>query len=226
MVAITFALQDESRAFTPRLHHAGEDGVALLGSVGAVEVVLFHTGVGAGQVCERLPRLLAAYPIERLICAGYGGGLAPELRAGDLVVAENFSDPVWAARACRVLGCRVGRLVSVAEPVQTPQAKAALAAESGAMAVDQETEAVAALCEERGIPLLALRAITDTAGEHLPVPFEVCFDAATERPRVGALLGFLLRHPERVGPFLRFANRVARARTALADGVERLARSP
>ncbi len=226
MLAVAFALPDESRAVAARLYHAGEDRGALLGSAGATEVALFHTGVGAARVRERLPRFLEAHKVERLVCAGYGGALATELVAGEVVVGSNYSDPAWAAAAQAVLGCRAGRFVSVAEPVETPLAKAALAAQTGAAVVDQETEAVAEICRAHGLPLLALRAITDTAREELPVPFGVCFDAATERPRVGALLGYLLRHPGRILPFADFAGRVARAREALAGAVERLASAP
>ena len=222
MTAITFALPDESRAFTARLRHAGSEGGFLLGNLGASEIALFHTGMGAARVRERLPAFLRAGRFRCLVAAGYAGGLDATLRAGEAVLGYNLSDPALLDRARKTLGCRSVRFASAAEPLETPEAKTAFFRQTAAAAVDLETETIAALCREHGLPMLALRVISDTATETLPVPFHVCFDAATERPRIGSLLGFLARRPRRIPAFLQFVRRIRQARATLADALERL----
>jgi adenosylhomocysteine nucleosidase len=103
--------------------------------------------------------------------------------------------------------------------LETPQAKAEFAKATGAVAVDMETATIAEQCRERGVPLLSIRVISDTARQELPVPFSVCFDVEKERPRVGALLAFLLRHPSRIRAFIRFVRTVGRARRLLSGAL-------
>ena len=58
MIAITFALPEESRDFVHALGHPGAAGSAalpaLLGNLGSRELWVFHTGMGAARTCERL----------------------------------------------------------------------------------------------------------------------------------------------------------------------------
>jgi adenosylhomocysteine nucleosidase len=99
--------------------------------------------------------------------------------------------------------------------LETPEAKAEYARETGALAVDMESATVAAFFREKGVPFLALRAISDAASEPLPVPSSVWFDPREQRPRPWALIRFLLRHPRRIGPFVRFVLTIGRARRTL-----------
>jgi adenosylhomocysteine nucleosidase len=99
--------------------------------------------------------------------------------------------------------------------LETPEAKAQCARETGALAVDMESATVAAFCREKGVPFLALRAISDTAGDSLPVPSEVWFDARTQRARPWGLFLFLLGHPGRIQPFVRFVLTIRHARRTL-----------
>jgi len=228
ITAITFALRDESRDFARLLHHSGATGRcgAVLGNLGTHEVLLFHTGMGEARARERLGRFLKEHPIRRLISAGYAGGLDPALPAGALFLAANHSDPRLLAQAQALLGgtpgLHTGLLATATETLETREAKARFAHETGAHAVDMETAVLGGLCRKAGVAMLSLRAISDPAGEELAVPFSVCFDAAKERPRPAALLAFLLRHPSRIPGFLRFASGMGRVRSALAHGLARL----
>lgn len=234
MLAVTFALADESREFLSALHHVGVvewDGMrAYLGDVISQEALVFHTGMGMARSRERMAQFLEQHPrIRAVISAGYAGGLDPQLAAGRLFLSENYSTPALLSRACMALETlaadapAVGRLITVETPVETCEAKVRLGEESGAHAVDMETSALAALCAERGLPFLSLRIISDTATEALAVPFSVCFDPVTERPRVGALLRYLLAHPERIGAFVQFVSATGRARQRLGAALVTLA---
>ncbi|MDD5349063.1 MAG: hypothetical protein PHQ12_02510 [Chthoniobacteraceae bacterium] len=230
MITLVFALPQESRGVVAALRSPSRSGSPALpvvrGRLGDREILVLHTGVGA----EAVRRTLAHYwkmretyggRWETLIAAGYAGGLDPALPAGALVLAGDA--PLERAR--EILGTRahVGGLATASEPVETPEAKAAFFRATDALAVDMETEAVAAFCRANGIPWLTLRAISDPAGVALPVPHDVWFDAVKQRPRSGALLRFLATRPARWLPFARFVAHVFRARRALTAALLDLA---
>lgn len=210
MIAVTFALPDESRAFqTP------PDGA----------VVVAYTGMGPHRCRQRMTAFLDTTPgLEVVINAGYAGGLHPGWPAGTLVLAENVSTPGLLECACGVLGetAVIGRLVSVETPVESVADKVRLREETGADAVDMETAVLAGLCAERGIPFLSLRVISDPATEELAVPFSVCFDAEKERPRIAALLGYLLTHPQKILPFAAFVRQTGASRRRLSVAVQKV----
>ena len=226
MIAFAFALPEESQSLVRALRDPVRSGQArkpdVRGKLGSHEVLIVHTGMGSSRACERVLRLLREHPeIDCLVSAGYAGGLDPRLACGALVLATNHSDPQLLVAAQDLLGdrCQAGGLADSAFPVETCAAKARLARTSGAIAVDMETAIVAQLCQEHEVPLLSLRVISDTACEELPVPFSVCFDPVTERPRPAALLRFLLRNPGRVRGFARFVSSVNRSRRVLTDAL-------
>ncbi len=225
MIAITFALRDESqdiaRALQQPRTEGGREFPVVIGKLGGRETVIAHTGMGLDRVRERLPRLFEKCKVESVISGGYAGGLDPSLSSGALVLAENYSHPALLAKAQAVLKerCASGLMATSSVALETPAEKAAFQRKTGALAVDMETSAIAEICAARGVPLLSLRVITDAALEELAVPFSVCFDAKTERPRIASLLAFLLMHPARIPGFARFVGGVNRSRRSLTDAI-------
>jgi adenosylhomocysteine nucleosidase len=205
MITVTFALPEESREFRG----------LLAASTLAARVRVSHSGAGPAAAGRHVELELADRP-EMLIATGFAGGLDPALRVGDVVVATNFSAPTLLARARELPGVHAGALASVEWPVESVAAKRALADQTGAIAVDMETAPVAAACARAGVPLLAVRVISDPADEPLPVPFAEWFDLARQRPRPARLVAYLARHPSRIVPFARFVRGLAPARRALA----------
>lgn len=205
MIAVTFAVPDESRDFRRRLEASSFAG----------KVAVAHSGAGPAAAGRHAGRVLEGRP-EMLIAAGFAGGLDRALRTADVMVATNFSDPTLIAHARAIGGARFGALTSVDLPAESLDAKAALARD-GAIAVDMETAAVSAACARAGIPLLAVRVISDPACEPLPVPFAEWFDLERQRPRPLRLVAWLARHPKQIAPFARFVRGLAPARRALAD---------
>lgn len=226
MKAIAFALPQESRELVAALREPRWSGSlpVVTGRLGAETVVVLHTGMGAASAREALALFWqrhGADGIETVIGAGFAGGLDPSLAVGALVL---WGEPQWLVCARATLGtrARVGAISSAPEPLETPQAKAQWAQRTGAVAVDMETATVADFFKEKGVPFLALRAISDTAGETLPVPLKAWFDLRTQRPRPARLIGFLLRHPGRIAPFARFVGNVGQARRALTRALGEL----
>ena len=219
MIAVTFALPQESRAFRRALKRprASSAGPFVIGEVGRHEVILAHTGVGLTAAEETTGVLLRAHGPRLVIAAGFAGGLDPGLVVGDLVLATNFSAPDLLERSLPVADARsfFGPVTSQAWALESVAHKADIARATKALAVDMETAAIAEKCNVAKVPLLAVRAISDTAKQALPVPFDDWFDIEQQRPRPRQLLAFLLKNPGRIVPFGGFVAGLPRCRRAL-----------
>lgn len=209
-IFVTFALPEESRDFRKAVGGGAHPNIR-------VE----HFGVGPAMAAKRVNSLLAEPKPRLLICAGFAGGLDPKLRTGDLVVAENLSTLEMLARMRAVVPTATpfvfGSILSRTLPVESVADKAALHRETGALAVDMESEAVAAACRVAGVPLLVVRTISDPADAALPVPFPDWFDVQGQRPRVLGLLKYLATHPSHILPFAKFVRGLKPARYALTQ---------
>jgi adenosylhomocysteine nucleosidase len=220
MICVTFALPEESAGFVHRLQHtsrlkAGTLPV-LLGNLPPCEVTVIHTGIGLERASATMQTLLEYRVPDLLISTGFAGGLDPRLRVGDIIVAENYTDPDVLMRYFDVLKtCWIGELVTKAHVVENLAERRELLQGTGASAVDMETSVIAAFCRTHHIPLLSLRVISDTADQTMPMPFSVCFDAQTQRPRPLPVLRYLLNHPLKLPAFLRFVSGLSLAREKL-----------
>jgi adenosylhomocysteine nucleosidase len=206
-IVVTFARPEESGAFRGKLEalKKGRCGpmAAWRGRVGENAVTVVHTGIGPGAADRAIREVIQCEKPGKVISAGFAGGLDPALGVGDTLVSD--SPDVILSREI---------------PLETPEEKAAAFRETGARMVDMETAVLAAVCKTAGIPFVAARAVSDSADEPLPVPFQHWFDVERQRPRPFALLGYLLRRPSRVVPFARFVMRLPRIAEALAGAVE------
>jgi nucleoside phosphorylase len=213
MFAVTFALPSESCDFR-----------RLLGGRHR-EVKVLHTGVGATIARTRLGPFLDSERFDFLISSGFAGGTDPALRAGDLFLAENFSDPHLLARAREVVIGRLGKLVTVDRVIEGEAERARVAREHDAAAIDMETEWIARACAAKNLPMLSLRAISDTVAAPFPAPPSVLFDLARQRTSVTRLGRHLVTHPLAVVRLIRFARQIAAARASLAAALKTLVES-
>lgn len=135
------------------------------------ELVLARTGMGHNRALQGTRELLEHFPVKYVICSGFAGALNPELKVGDLLIAENMSDPVLLQIASNLEfkdnGIKKGKVFSVDRPILSMKEKRRFFYSTGAMAVDMETSAVREQTLKFGIPLLAVRAISDTAQESI-----------------------------------------------------------
>jgi 4-hydroxy-3-methylbut-2-en-1-yl diphosphate reductase len=134
--------------------------------------------VGAGPrhadaAAARLHALLAG-PYRRVLIAGVAGGLRADQQPGDLVISTTITGPTGttldcpyatelaAALAARLphRGVHIGPVVDAGRIVDGPE-RAGLAAD-GAIAVDAESARLAAVAAAAGLPVLAVRALSDT----------------------------------------------------------------
>ncbi len=236
-VAIALALPEEWRGLRGlvRDRHGGRiDGVPVWwGRIGGVPVVVFLAGPGERAAGAAARRVLPVLQPECLVVAGFGGGLADGLCAGRLIVA----DAVVSAADGKVSPCTPamlsvagsarlprtpllrGVLVSTGHVLTTLAEKRSVARETGALAADNESAAVAAVALEQAIPFLAVRALTDGAGECMPLDFNKHADQGG-RVRYGAVIAGALRRPTAIPGLVRLGWNSARAARHLGRFLE------
>ncbi|MDP9097424.1 MAG: hypothetical protein M3N48_00320 [Verrucomicrobiota bacterium] len=232
MIAITFALPAESSDFVRLLENrvsVSREGVETIrGRLHEKSLVVIHTGVGKKVSRERMETLLRRERFEYLISSGFAGALEKDLKVGHLLVAENFSSPQLLGSPKLVLAddkTFVGKLLTVSRMIVTIEERESLNKKTGAAAVDMETEILAEVCAAHDLPMLSLRAISDTPSEPFPVPAQVLFDVAKQGTDFFRLGSYLLTHPGAFARLNSFRQRVAVARKALADALDTILRA-
>jgi len=224
MIAVTFALPAESSEFLQLLQNpiCGRIGAAefTCGAIQSERVCVLHTGVGETATRSRIRHFLEHQKPAILISAGFAGALG-DLAVGDLLLSENFSNPHLLSDARKVLGAQihVGRLATAAAVIDSMSERAALAAATGASAVDMETEFIANACQNAGVPLLSLRAISDTPSAPLPAPANVLFDVGRQKTSFTTLASHIARNPGTLWRLAAFAKRIALARRAMTGAL-------
>ena len=226
MIAITFALPTESSEFLRRLGNksrANRNGIRIVrGTIGHRSIEVIHTGVGKNICRQRIGKFLENQQFDSLISAGFAGSVNHELQVNDLLVAKNFSTVDLKHASLSNVSIYAANMLTVPALIDSGEERERIAQESGASAVDMETEFIARACGARHIPLLALRVITDTPTQPFPAPPHVLFDIQRQRAPIAALAGFFLVHPRRVPGLFQFAKRIARARKILSNALIRI----
>ena len=232
MIAVTFALPAESSDFIRLLQ---DRETTLRGSLQFISGTLHnralcvvHTGVGERVARVRMAEFLIHAKPSLLISSGFAGATTDELKPGDVILAENFCAPdlfELALAALKRTTVRVGSLATAQTIIDTPAERARLAQTTRALAIDMETQVVADQCTSAGLPMLSLRAITDTPAFPFPAPPQVLFDLEQQRTVGTKLALYLATHPLAISRLVAFARRVSAARAALTAMLELLLRS-
>jgi nucleoside phosphorylase len=212
MIAVSFALPAESSNLASLLRRQN-------GKIDNRSVSIVHTGVGAKVCARKIDNFLRDSHPEFLISSGFAGSMRDDLNVGDLIAAENFSDRQLLLQAERECGARAVKLFTTSAMVDSTDERNQIAQAEGSDAVDMETEVIAQACAAHGVRLVSLRVISDSSREPFPAPPHVLFDLERQRTNATKLASFLLRHPTRITSFIRFANRIGRAREQLAKAI-------
>lgn len=185
---------------------------------------------GIPAKAKRLAEEMLAAGAPGLVSFGIAGGLAPMLRAGDLVIATGVAidgrtlaaDPAWLLQLLeRLPGAVSGLVQGESRIAATPERKGQLYAASGALAVDLESAGVAEACLAAGKPFAVIRAVADPADRRLP---SLVLDAldAEGRPLPMKVAAGLLRRPFELPGLIRVGLDSRAALSALGAAVGRL----
>jgi adenosylhomocysteine nucleosidase len=122
-----------------------------------------------------LHKACASKQITGLVSFGTCGALIPYLDVGNIFVATSVigihrlpTETKWVNKLPR--GYKTGPMLSLGKDVTavTPAQRQALYKQYGAMAVDQESQAVAELAYTYDIPYVVIRCVSDDANTTLP----------------------------------------------------------
>lgn len=189
-----------------------------VGTAGGADVVATTTGIGIDLATAAVGRMLDRTEVDHIVVVGIAGGIGPSVAIGDLVVPQVVSDfPDRRGFTPAPLGDLTpsGEIVSSDEYGYPPETLAAFI-DSGVVAVDMETVAVAAVCEARGVPWSAVRAISDRADDDTVDTATLTMVNPDGSPKVGAALRHVLAHPGKIPGLARLARDATAAATTAA----------
>jgi len=204
---VCFALKEEAALF--RKIAAGRPGVSIL-----------ITGIGRQNAEKSVREFLATNSPELVLTCGFTGGLNPDLKPGEVVFELTVSElrtPNSELRAqLLAAGAKPAKFFCTDRIATTVAEKKKLRAETGADAVEMESEAIHAVCRERGIPCATVRVISDTANEDLPLDFNQLFKPDMSLD-YGKLALAILKSPGKIGALLKLQKQTRFAAERLAE---------
>lgn len=243
-IAVITAMPGEYRAVAESLGTAAAAQVGTLRagrfSLAGHEFLLVESGMGFHNAARAAEMLIRDARPDLLISAGFCGGIDPDLQAGDVVVAEEIiivsgggfeAVPVslspagrdfvacQAAEGNRVAG---GTFVTTSTVTSKSRLAAMLPDSCPKPVAEMESGAVAIAAAENGIPLLAIRAVSDCAAEELEFSLEEFCDPDLRRIRVGKVLLTVLRRPRIILQLVRLSRSSRRAAEGLTAALSRL----
>ena len=160
------------------------------GHRGPVSCRVIRSGIGPRNAEAAGRAIVAAMPLSAIISTGFACALN-DAQIGDLLLGtEVVGDPLaadlqplacaaqWTARAVQIskeAGMQhiTGRFVCRSQVLCRGEEKRALAAASGAIAVDMESAALAMVAREAAVPFTIVRAVSDRRDEDLPLDFNL-----------------------------------------------------
>jgi adenosylhomocysteine nucleosidase len=191
--------------------------------------------LGVGKECARIAAELTIrfYRPDLIICAGFGGGLQPDVKEGDIVIgtdvldlAEDTGQTVRTRSTHSLLQAgdldissspyrlHFGKILTSDELVLKAVHKQRLGKATGASACDMETSAVAKVAADRKTPMLAIRCITDGSRTTLPEEFNDFFIVGQLKKR--RILSACTHRPHLILDLARIGVRARRAGRNLA----------
>ena len=193
------------------------------GVIRGMDVALVVSGAGDARAYSAAREAVRSLSPTAYISVGLSGGLAGGLKPGEVVLGESTgfatgkryqADKAVLDRVIAAVACRVGPLLASERVIVTAAQKRAAGAATMCMAVDMETCGAARAASEAGVPFLAIRAISDTVDEDLPVDFNRFMkDGGMDWAR---FIPFMVTHPGVLPKLLSLGRKSAAASRSLA----------
>lgn len=171
------------------------------------------TGMGRENAERKLHAALKQQDWQLVLSCGFAGGLNPYMTSGTVVFASDedagLTPLLLSAGACPVkFHCSDRVATTVSE-------KKRLWEQTGADAVEMESEIIRAICKAHRIPSATIRVISDAANENLPLDFNALM-TADQRLNYGKLIWTLLLSPGKIPALLRLQRQTQIAARNLA----------
>jgi adenosylhomocysteine nucleosidase len=197
-------------------------------------IVLAYSGAGANNA-RSTSELLIEQGANRLISWGCAAALSETLNPGDLVLADTLIDAEGAQIAiasdwhsytknllAASLQVHTGSLVESLSIVATSLDKKHLHTQTGAVALDMETIAIAKVALQHQLPFLAIRAIADPVNMDLPKAINHSLNNEGDI-MLGKLLLFIALHPSELPGLIKLGLHFNNAKNTLKLVAKQLA---
>lgn len=211
---ILYAMSEEAALIHRRLGSLRQtlsDGEtkAWSAEVGGRTLVLAQTGIGRKRAIEAVEKLAKKFEAQRLFSIGYAGAVDPQLKAGDLLVADqvvrldgleereaydadaSLSRVAMAAASHDGRPAWRGKIVTFDQFVAETSRKRQIFMRTGAQVVEMESIGIGEAAARLGIPAAFVRAVSDEADFELSTWYEhmaAAGGAGSEPPGVNSEL--------------------------------------
>ncbi len=229
-ILVTFAVASEFAAWRRRHDFrqvAHEPFAIYVSEIAGNAVRVLLTGMGT-KAATQATRWALASPADICISSGFAGALNGELRVGTILAGRVVlraerelavaSDHQLLAVAEDAGARHVERFLTSEHLIADAAQKVALGGEADA--VEMESFVILAEAARYGVRAAAIRSVSDTASCSLPYDFDQARDARGQI-RLSALVGEVIRQPQRLPALLRFARDCRFAARQLADFLDR-----
>jgi len=234
---VVFALSQEAGCFVDRLSHVrvtrGDGFTVRRGRFGNREIVLIESGPGCQRAAKATHALIDAYRPRLVVASGFAGGLDAKMRRHDLIVADSLLDAqsgeialdpaAFVPWLAEVQNIHCGRLLTLDRIVRLRDEKRRVGDQHQALAVDMESFAVAKVCQERDVPVLVVRAISDAVDDELPPDIGYLLSRKSFAGQFGAAMGSVFRRPAAVKDLFQLHQSALEASGRLAKFLAKLA---
>lgn len=181
------------------------------------------------ETAEREIQSVAETGINGFISFGIAGSLSSNANSGDLLIASHVvladgnrlpCDVNWRHKIVEELSrldipLLEGAIAGSNVAVTSTKAKRELADASQAIAVDMESHIAARIADEKGKPLLVIRAIADSFDQALPKAAMAASGQTTFLGQLGAVMPALIKSPGELPDLIRLGRQTNRALAAL-----------
>lgn len=162
---------------------------------------------GIGTVCGQvIGHWLGQARADRLILAGFSGGLDPALPPGGIYrydLSAGWPKEVYCSQVI----------------LEDAAAKASAFERTGALMVEMEGAHVLEVAQQHGVPCTMIRTVSDTASEIFPKSIAAGYDFATQQQKTWRFFAALGRYPGEIPEVIRLLRRWGRLRHELARAV-------
>jgi adenosylhomocysteine nucleosidase len=230
-ILVTFAVQSEFAPWQRRRSFLRLPGDLPMfeTNFGGARVRAILTGMGRDHALEAAKTSLTYKP-DICVSTGLAGSLRSGYRPGDILAARLVSEvgePVAVASHPELLSTAVDCGARQIERLATSRTLVARAEQkrqlgSQAEAVDMESYTILAEAARRGVPAVAIRAVSDTVEFDMPYDFERARDAKGQI-RLMAIASQVLRKPSGLPELLKLAHDSRFAARRLADFLDAFA---
>lgn len=237
-ILVTFALENEFapwrtlRKFRRTKWDAAE---VFRADIGGAEVNVLLTGVGTRQAALEISKVTwgESDTVEFCISSGLAGALQPSYQIGQILAARTVMAELAPAGATGRIFEASAPLISFAEECGATVTRRFYTAErvisradekqhlgSSADAVEMESFAILSKARADGVPGVAIRSISDTVDENLPLDMNEVFTAqgAVSIPRI---LGQVALNPQSIPGLVKLGQRSKRAAESLGAFLDR-----